>query len=110
MEQDKPVLINDKDAAEFLQERITAQEQRVSKAMNELREAKALKKALEKALNLMRDIDIVPGYSYSGKHIPTGEMWWIIGIDLVGDRVCAAGWPPSIGKLSDMQDMEVEEP
>lgn len=41
MEQDKPVLINDKDAAEFLQERITAQEQRVSAAMNELREAKA---------------------------------------------------------------------
>ena len=58
----------------------------------------------------MRDIDIVPGYSYSGKHIPTGETWWIIGIDLVGDRVCAAGWPPSIGKLSDMQDIAVEKP
>jgi hypothetical protein len=57
MEQDKPVLINDKDAAEFLQERITAQEQRVSAAMNELREAKALKKALEKALKEIKKVE-----------------------------------------------------
>ena len=57
MEQDKPVLINDKDAAEFLQERITAQEQRVSAVMNELREAKALKKALEKALKEIKKVE-----------------------------------------------------
>jgi len=74
MEQDKstsfyfslpPVLISDKDAdqrtqqdvAEFLQERITAQEQRVSAVMNELREAKALKKALEKALKEIKKVE-----------------------------------------------------
>jgi len=72
MEQDKPVLINDKDAAEFLQERITAQEQRVSAAMNELREAKAFKKALEKALREIKKVEGKATFpivdNYAGKH------------------------------------------
>jgi len=40
---------------------------------------------------------------YTAKHIPTGERWLLLGIDTEGDRVCAAGWPPTIGKLSDCE-------
>lgn len=40
-------------------------------------------------------------FSYTTHHIPTGEDWFIIGIDVKGNRVCAAGFPPSIGKLRD---------
>ena len=47
-----------------------------------------------------------PGYSYFAHHIPTGENWYILGIDVKGDRVCAGGWPPSIGKLSDCKNFE----
>lgn len=49
------------------------------------------------------------GYSYSALHRPTGECWRILGIDLTGGRVCAAGWPPSIGKLSDCRDFRRKE-
>ena len=41
------------------------------------------------------------GYSYFCHHQTTGEEWYLLGIDLKGNRVCAAGWPPSIAKLSD---------
>lgn len=40
-------------------------------------------------------------YSYFARHIPTGEDWYILGVDPDHDRVCAGGYPPSIGKLSD---------
>ena len=46
------------------------------------------------------------GYSYFAQHIPTGENWYIVGIDVKGNRVCAGGWPPSIGKLSDCKNFE----
>ena len=35
------------------------------------------------------------------KHFPTGESWFILGVNQKRDQVCAAGWPPSIGKLSE---------
>lgn len=54
--------------------------------------------------------DYKAGHSYTATHIPSGEDWYIIGIDVEGDRVCAAGWPPTIGKLSDCKDMEVNRP
>ncbi len=50
------------------------------------------------------------GYSYYVDHIPSGESWQVLGIDIKGDRVCAAGWPPTIGKLSDCTNIEVMEP
>ena len=46
------------------------------------------------------------GYSYYAHHIPSGEDWLILGIDVKGNRVCAAGWPPSIGKLSDCKNVD----
>jgi len=48
--------------------------------------------------------------TYYGYHIPSGENWLILGIDYDRGRVCAAGWPPSIANLSDMQNMEVNRP
>ena len=47
--------------------------------------------------------------TYTGYHIPTGEDWLILGIDDRG-RVCAAGWPPTIANLSDIQNLEVNRP
>lgn len=43
---------------------------------------------------------------YSAKHIPSGEEWLLLGIDSQHDHVCAAGWPPTIGKLSDCTDIK----
>lgn len=50
------------------------------------------------------------GYSYFAKHIPSGEEWFILGIDVKGNRVCAAGYPASIGKLSDCKEFEKNKP
>lgn len=35
------------------------------------------------------------------QHKPSGENWFLLGVDSVGNHVCAAGWPPSMAKLSD---------
>ena len=50
------------------------------------------------------------GHSYFAKHLPTGEDWYILGIDDKGNRVCVAGWPATIGKLSDCENLEVNKP
>lgn len=47
---------------------------------------------------------------YYGHHKPTGEDWLILGIDRDGDRVCAAGWPPTIAKLSDCENVMIARP
>lgn len=47
-----------------------------------------------------------PSTVYTAKHIPSGEEWCLLGIDLKGDRVCAAGYPPTMAKLSDCTDFE----
>lgn len=49
-------------------------------------------------------------YSHTCKHIPTGEEWYLLGIDVKGNRVCAAGYPPTIGELSDCVDIEEAHP
>lgn len=54
--------------------------------------------------------DYKSGYSYFAHHVPTGEDWYILGIDVEGNRVCAAGWPATIGKLSDCVNLKVNEP
>lgn len=55
-------------------------------------------------------VSFLSGHSYFAKHLPTGEDWYILGIDVKGDRVCVAGWPATIGKLSDCKDFEVNKP
>ncbi len=50
------------------------------------------------------------GFSYFAHHKPSGEDWYILGIDVKGDRVCTAGYPPTIAKLSDCEDVEKNEP
>lgn len=52
----------------------------------------------------------ITGYSYFAKHLPSGEDWYILGIDINGNQVCVAGWPASIGKLSDCENIEVNKP
>lgn len=58
----------------------------------------------------MEPIHIESGCTYTAKHIPSGEEWVLIGIDLEGDRVCYAGHPPGIAKLSDCKDLELRGP
>lgn len=40
------------------------------------------------------------------KHIPSGEEWTLIGVNEKKNQVCAAGYPPSIAKLSDCELVE----
>lgn len=37
----------------------------------------------------------------SVKHGPTGETWFVLGVDGRGGKVCVAGWPPTIAELAD---------
>ena len=46
------------------------------------------------------------GYAYSAKHVPTGETWYIIGVDPENDRCCALGWPPTIARITDLVDIQ----
>lgn len=46
------------------------------------------------------------GHKYYAKHKGIGEDWVLIGIGKHFQRVCAAGFPPSIGYLSDMETFE----
>lgn len=48
--------------------------------------------------------------AYTGVHVPTGEEWWIIGVDVGFNKICAAGWPPTMADLSDMKDMTYKRP
>lgn len=51
-----------------------------------------------------------PGYCYLGHHMPTGEEWYLLGIDLTHNLVCAAGYPPSQARLSDFSLIIKEKP
>lgn len=59
----------------------------------------------EESINKTHDLMYPPGYSFHAEHIPTGETWLILGIDIDNDRVCAAGYPPTIAKLSDCRNV-----
>jgi hypothetical protein len=39
-------------------------------------------------------------------HGPTGERWFILGVNEGRNEVCVAGWPPSKGNLSDCKLVE----
>jgi len=54
----------------------------------------------------MDKLTFKPGFTYYAKHVPTSETWVVLGIDQKRNRVCAAGWPATIAKLSDMIDFE----
>jgi hypothetical protein len=36
----------------------------------------------------------------SVKHIPTGEKWFLVGVNRKKNEVCVAGYPPTIAMLS----------
>ena len=44
------------------------------------------------------------GYTYTCTYIPTSEDWYVIGFDPKRDRLCVAGYPPTIAKISDCTD------
>jgi len=35
------------------------------------------------------------------RHGPTGEEWFLLGVNKEKNRVCVAGWPPTMADLSD---------
>lgn len=61
-------------------------------------------------VNDLARCDFMSGHSYFAIHIPTGEDWYILGIDEKCDRVCVAGYPATIGKLSDCKEFEKNKP
>ena len=36
-------------------------------------------------------------------HKPTGETWYLLGVNKAKDRVCVAGWPPTEARLRDCE-------
>ena len=50
------------------------------------------------------------GYTYHCHHKPSGEDWHILGIDVKGNRVCAAGWPATKAKFTDCENFCEYEP
>ena len=55
----------------------------------------------------MAEEQFKPGYSYYVTHIPSGEDWYVIGVDPKAGKICVAGWPPTIANISDCKDFEV---
>lgn len=35
------------------------------------------------------------------KHLPSGEEWYVLGVNTLTGKLCIAGWPPTIALLSD---------
>ena len=46
------------------------------------------------AINMIKAGDFV-------LHAPTKEEWVVLGVNTVKNKVCIAGWPPTIANLSD---------
>lgn len=55
---------------------------------------------------MSKDQQFESGFAYTAHHIPSKEDWYILGINIEKDKVCAAGWPASIGNLSDCVNFE----
>lgn len=36
-------------------------------------------------------------------HKPTQEEWYILGVNQAQNKVCVAGWPPTIAELNDCE-------
>ncbi len=43
------------------------------------------------------------------KHLPTGETWWVLGVDGRGN-LCVAGWPNTIAKITDCEFISSGQP
>jgi hypothetical protein len=50
--------------------------------------------------------DLQGGVRYTCHHVPTMEDWVILGISKDRERVCCAGWPPSIADMADCINFE----
>lgn len=48
--------------------------------------------------------------TYYGRHVPSGEDWVILGVDVNRAEVCVAGWPATIGKFSDIINLYPRHP
>lgn len=55
-------------------------------------------------------IEFKTGIAYTAHHGPTDEDWLILGVNEERNKVCAAGWPPTIAKLSDCTNFEENRP
>lgn len=50
---------------------------------------------------LLGEVTFEGGTVYYAHHVPSGEDWVLLGVDPKNNKVCAAGYPPSIAELSD---------
>lgn len=44
------------------------------------------------------------GHAFAAFHNPSRENWYILGVNRSTGKACAAGYPPSIGNLSDFSN------
>lgn len=42
----------------------------------------------------------------SAFHMPSGETWYVLGVNSARGLLCAAGWPPTIANLTDCSLVE----
>ena len=36
-------------------------------------------------------------------HKPSGESWFVLGVNYKKDKICVGGWPPTMAQLSDCE-------
>lgn len=53
---------------------------------------------------------IMPGHTHRGRHIPTGEMCYILGFDPVVRVACVSGWPETLVKFEELEAIEPVRP
>jgi hypothetical protein len=54
-----------------------------------------------KPMSELQPQEIPVGMGYTVYHRPTGELWYVIGTDWIENRICVAGWPPTIANIAD---------
>ena len=52
----------------------------------------------------------VMGRIITCRHKPTGEDWVLLGVNFEQNNVCVAGWPPTMARLSDCENLCVDRP
>lgn len=50
------------------------------------------------------------GHTLTCHHIPTGENWLILAVHRESGKCFAAGYPPTVAKISDCTDWELAHP
>ena len=48
-----------------------------------------------------------PGATYYCDHKPTGENWFVLGVNRKRGELCVAGWPATMAQIEDCENWEI---